>query len=122
MALLCEAYSEDKERDRVVLKFLPKLAPIKVAVFPLLANKPKLVKLAQKIYQKLKKEFICVFDDSGNIGKRYYRQDEIGTPFCITVDFQSLEDGTVTLRDRDTTSQIRCHQDELIEILKEKLF
>ena len=122
LALLCEAYFEDKERNRIVLKFLPKLAPIKVAVFPLLANKPKLVKLAQKIYQKLKKEFICVFDDSGNIGKRYYRQDEIGTPFCITVDFQSLEDGTVTLRDRDTTSQIRCHQDELIEILKEKLF
>ena len=121
LALLCEFYWEDKERERVVLKFPPKLAPIKVAVFPLLSNKPQLVSLAKEIYQNLKKEFICAFDDSGNIGKRYYRQDEIGTPFCITVDFQSLEDETVTLRDRDSTSQIRIHKKEIIEFLKEKI-
>lgn len=104
-AILCDAYHEDK--DRVVLKLHPKLAPYKVAVFPLLKNKPELVAKAREIYDLLRKEFMTAWDDRGNIGKRYYSQDEIGTPWCVTVDFQTLEDGTVTLRDRDTAKQER---------------
>ena len=102
---LIDAYSE--EDDRIILKLNPRLAPYKVAVFPLLANKPELVKMARKIYDDLKKEFMVAFDDRGNIGKRYYSQDEIGTPFCITVDFESLENDDVTVRDRDTMKQVR---------------
>ncbi len=102
---LIDAYSEEK--DRVVLKLNPKLAPYKVAVFPLLANKLELVKSARKIYDDLRKDFAVSWDDRGNIGKRYYSQDEIGTPFCVTVDFQTLEDDTVTIRDRDTMKQER---------------
>lgn len=113
---LLDAYCEDG--DRVVLKLHPKLAPYKVAVFPLLANKPQLIELARKIYEDLKKEFIVAWDDRGNIGKRYYSQDEIGTPFCITIDFESLENETVTIRDRDTTKQERVGIKELREVLK----
>src|SRR3989344_3305130 len=102
---LLDAYHE--EEDRVVLKLHPKLAPYKAAVFPLLKNKPELVDKARGIYQDLKKNFNVVWDDRGNIGKRYYSQDEIGTPACITVDFQTLEDDTVTIRDRDTMKQKR---------------
>lgn len=120
-ALLCEAYAEEqiaKNEKRIVLKLNPQLAPYKVAVFPLLANKPKLVELARSIYKNLKKDFAVAWDDRGNIGKRYFSQDEIGTVLAVTVDFQSLEDQTVTLRDRDTTKQIRTSTSELKEVIK----
>lgn len=116
---LIDAYHEDG--DRVVLKLHPKLAPYKVAVFPLLANKPELVEKAKKIYDDLKIEFTAAWDDRGNIGKRYFAQDEAGTPFCITVDFQSLEDDTVTIRDRDTAKQERVKVSDLDEFLKGKI-
>lgn len=105
--LLMQAYFEDDKR--VVLKLPPQLAPYKVAVFPLLANKPDLVAKAREIYTLLKHQSVLsvVWDDRGNIGKRYYSQDEIGTPWCVTVDFQTLEDNTVTVRDRDTAAQNR---------------
>jgi glycyl-tRNA synthetase len=119
LAVLLDAYAEEK--DRVVLKLKPSLAPYKVAVFPLLKNKPELVKKAEEIYNNLKKEFNAAFDDRGNIGKRYYSQDEIGTPFCVTVDFQTLEDSTVTLRDRDTMAQERIKISELENYILKKL-
>lgn len=108
---LLDSYREEK--DRVVLALHPRLAPYKVAVFPLLANKPKIVKRADKIYQDLKTRFATDWDERGNIGKRYYSQDEIGTPWCVTVDYQTLEDDTVTIRDRDTTRQVRVKVDKL---------
>src|SRR3989339_175426 len=109
LMILCDAYTEEEVNGekRVVLKLHHRLAPIKVAVFPLLRNKPELVGLARKIYDTLKVQYMCEFDDNGNVGKRYRRQDEIGTPYCITVDFDSLEDHTVTVRDRDTMKQER---------------
>lgn len=116
---LLDAYSEEK--DRIVLKLHPKLAPYKVAVFPLLANKPELVKLAEKIYRDLRKDFSAAFDSRGNIGKRYYSQDEIGTPFCVTVDFESLENDDVTIRDRDTMEQKRVKMEELASFLESKI-
>ena len=88
------------------------------AVFPLLKNKPELVKKAKEIYNELSKQFACEFDDSGNIGKCYRRQDEIGTPYCITIDFQTLEDNTVTIRDRDTMSQHRLSIDDIASAIK----
>jgi len=105
LAFLLDSYRE--EEKRIVLKLNPKLAPYKVAVFPLLANKPELVAVAQKIYKDLRSNFVTLYDGRGNIGKRYFAQDEIGTPFCITVDFQTLEDDTITVRDRDTMKQER---------------
>jgi glycyl-tRNA synthetase len=115
--LLDSAYFEDAD-GRVVLKFDKKIAPYQVAVFPLVANKPELVEKARTIYQNLLKQGIRVaWDDRGNIGKRYLSQDEIGTPACITVDYQSLEDNTVTLRDRDTKEQIRINLVEIIDKL-----
>ena len=102
----------------MVLKLHPKLAPYKAAVFPLLKNKPELVAKAQGIYKELKNNFTVAWDERGNIGKRYFAQDEIGTPCCITIDFQTLEDDTVTIRDRDTMKQERVRADELNEILK----
>lgn len=104
-----KAYAEEavNGETRTVLKFDRRLAPIKAAIFPLLKNKPELVIKARKIYETLREEFMCEFDDSGNIGKRYRRQDEIGTPYCVTVDFDSLENGDVTVRDRDTMAQTR---------------
>jgi glycyl-tRNA synthetase len=119
LAVLCNAYAEEK--DRVVLKLKASLAPYKVAVFPLLKNKPELVKKAKEVYDMLKKEFVTAFDDRGNIGKRYYSQDEIGTPFCITVDFDSLENDDATLRDRDTMKQERIKIPDLSVIINEKL-
>ena len=119
LAVLSESYKEEK--DRVVLNLNPQIAPYKAAVFPLLANKPALVNLARKIYDDLRKKFYVAFDARGNIGKRYYSQDEIGTPWCLTVDFKSLEDETVTLRDRNTTIQERVKIKDLAKILKEKL-
>ena len=124
LALLANAYQEETIKDgakRVVLKLDPNVAPYKVAVFPLLANKEKLVAKAREIYEELKKDFNCAWDDRGNIGKRYYSQDEIGTPFCITVDFDSLEKGDVTVRDRDTMKQERIKISELKKFLEEKL-
>ncbi len=119
LAVLIEHYKEDG--DRVLLKLPPKLAPYKAAVFPLLANKPELVKLARKIYDDLRTQFMTAWDDRGNIGKRYYSQDELGTPFCVTVDFDSLEDKKVTVRDRDTMKQERIAIKELENYLNKKL-
>ncbi|MGB6882183.1 MAG: glycine--tRNA ligase, partial [Microgenomates group bacterium] len=119
LVALLDGYEEDG--DRVLLKLYPKLAPFKAAVFPLLANKPELVKKARKIYQDLIKKFSVAWDERGNIGKRYFAQDEIGTPWCITVDFQSLEDDTVTIRDRDTKKQKRVAIDKLIGFLENEL-
>ncbi len=116
---LIDAYTETKKR--VILKLHPYLAPVKIAVFPLLANKAALVTLAKKIYQDLKNKYVCAWDDRGNIGKRYYAQDEIGTPWCLTVDFQSLEDKTVTVRDRDTTRQERVKISQLKNYFEKKL-
>ncbi len=113
--LLLDSYYEDEKNKRVVLKFIPELAPIKIAIFPLLANKKNIVEKAKEIYRNLKKYFPTAWDDRGNIGKRYYAQDEIGTPFCVTVDFQSLDDDTVTIRFRDTTEQIRIKKTNLID-------
>lgn len=118
MAVLVSAYTEDEidGEKRIVLKLPKHLAPVKVAVSPLLKNKPELVKKAQEVYKTLKKEFGNVmYDDNGNIGKRYRRQDEIGTPYCVTIDFYTLEDGTVTLRNRDTTKQKRLVIEKLVK-------
>lgn len=124
LVTLLEAYYEEK--DRVVLKLPARLSPYKAAVFPLLANKPELVKKARSVYQLLKLptsnfSFPIIWDDRGNIGKRYYSQDEIGTPFCITIDFESLEKDDVTVRDRDTMEQKRVGIENLAEYLKAKI-
>jgi glycyl-tRNA synthetase len=115
--LLFDAYNEETINDgkdtRVVLKLHPKIAPIKFAIFPLSVNKPEIVDAAKKIYQEFKMDYQIMYDDNSNIGKRYRRHDEIGTPFCVTVDFATLEDGTVTVRDRDSMKQIRIHTKEL---------
>lgn len=103
---------------RVYLKLPKEIAPVKAAVSPLLKNKPELVAKAREVYQMLQKELGSVmWDDNGNIGKRYRRQDEIGTPYCVTIDFQTLEDGTVTVRNRDTAEQERVDSEKLIEFL-----
>jgi len=110
LALLVSAYTEDElgGEPRTYLKFNKTIAPIKAAVFPLLKNKPELVEKARDVYSSLKSQVPSIqFDDNGNIGKRYRRQDEIGTPVCITIDFQTLDDDTVTLRDRDSGRQQR---------------
>lgn len=116
VAVLASAYTEDEVEGekRVYLKLPTDLAPVRVAVSPLLKNKPELVAKAREVYTKLKKEFGNVmWDDNGNIGKRYRRQDEIGTPYCVTIDFDTLEDDTVTVRSRDTTKQERVKISEL---------
>ncbi len=122
-ALLADAYHEEGEGDkhRMVLKLKPALAPYQVAVFPLLKNKPELVAKAAEVYRSLKKNFRVSWDDRGNIGKRYYAQDEIGTPYCVTIDFDTLEHTTVTIRDRDTMSQERVRIDELVNFIAPKL-
>lgn len=119
LVALLEAYHEEK--DRVVLRLPLKLAPYKAAVFPLLSNKPELIKKAKEVYDNLRKDLMVVWDARGNIGKRYYSQDEIGTPYCITIDFDSLEKDDVTIRDRDTMKQERVEIENLVNILKEKL-
>lgn len=116
---LIDAYKEDGER--IILKLNPRLSPYKVAVFPLLANKPELVEKARLVYEALKLSLNSTWDDRGNIGKRYYSQDEIGTPWCVTIDFQTLSDDSVTVRDRDTTNQVRVSIDKLEEYFKNKL-
>jgi len=123
-AIICDAYSEDElgGEKRVYLKLKPDLAPIKAAVFPLLKNRPELVAKAGEVFDMLNEEVQPVtFDDNGNIGKRYRRQDEIGTPFCVTIDFDTLADNTVTVRDRDTGRQERIKISELVAQIKSKL-
>lgn len=118
MAVLASAYTEDVQNNetRIFLKFPTHIAPIKYCVSPLLKNKPELVSKAREVYIKLKKKHGAVmWDDNGNIGKRYRRQDEIGTPYCVVVDFDTLEDGTVTVRDRDTTEQKRVSIESLVQ-------
>ncbi|MDI6734214.1 MAG: glycine--tRNA ligase [Patescibacteria group bacterium] len=119
LALLCEAYEE--ENERVVLKLHPKLTSYKIAVFPLLANKSKLVELARRVYNNLRKDWVCAWDDRGNIGKRYRAQDEIGTPYCLTIDFDSLGKEDVTVRDRDTMRQERIKIKDLKDYLSKLL-
>jgi glycyl-tRNA synthetase len=111
-------YKEDKERGNMVMQFAPKLAPFFCAVFPLVKNKPELVAKAEEVYNGIKGCYPCFYDASGSVGRRYARADEIGTPYCITVDFDSLEDDSVTLRDRNSTKQERIKVSEL----KDKLF
>jgi len=126
LAVMTEFYDEDQlgGETRVVMRFPRKLAPIKVAVFPLLKNKPELVAKAREVYDMLKKEMRAEFDDNGNVGKRYRRQDEIGTPHCVTIDFETLGEENpdlkdmVTVRNRDTGEQTRVSISELIQFLK----
>jgi len=130
-ALLCSAFEEIKggrtkttkatKEVEILLKLDKKIAPIKVAVLPLVRNKPELVEKAKKVYWMLKPHFVCQYDELGSIGRRYRRQDEIGTIFCLTCDFQTLEDDTLTVRDRDTMEQERIKISDLIKTLKEKL-
>jgi len=116
---LIDSYTEVE--GRVFLKLSPKIAPYKVAVFPLLANKPELIEKAREVYGALKKDLVVVWDDRGNIGKRYFAQDEIGTPWCTTIDFQTLDDNTVTVRDRDSGKQERIAVDKLTEYFQNKI-
>src|SRR5688500_1955799 len=124
LAFMMDAYTErttDKGEARVVLKLHPELAPIKVAVLPLAKNKPEIVSMARAVKAELQPSMRAVYDDTGGIGKLYARQDEVGTPFCVTVDHQSLEDEAVTVRDRDTWEQERVKAAELPEYLKKRL-
>ena len=121
LAFLCNAYDEEKidENDtRVVLHLHPALAPFKVAVLPL---SKKLSEKAEEVYTMLSKKFMCDYDEAGSIGKRYRREDEIGTPYCVTVDFDTLEDNTVTIRDRDTMEQIRLNIDDVATWVEDKI-
>ncbi len=127
LAFLCEAYTEDQAPDekgnmqtRVLMKFHPRLAPIKVAVFPLV-KKDGMPELAKEIYLELKKSYNVFYDEKGAVGRRYRRQDEAGTPYCITVDGQTLEDRTVTIRDRDTLEQVRVLIDEVPAIIRKRI-
>lgn len=117
LMVMCDAYTVDSEKQRIVLKLPKHLAPYKAAVFPLVSNKPELTAKAKEVYALLGESARVAWDDRGNIGKRYLSQDEIGTPVCITVDYQTLEDNTVTIRDRDTASQRRVALSELKGIL-----
>ena len=127
LAFLCEAYTEDEAPDengqckkRVVMRFHPRLAPIKAAVFPLV-KKDGMPEIAQEIYRDLKPHFTVFYDEKGAVGRRYRRQDEAGTPFCITVDGQTLQDGTVTIRDRDTLQQWRVKVDDCVAEFRQRL-
>jgi len=114
-ALLFNGYTE--EENRTVLKLNSEVAPYKFAVFPLLRNKPELVEKAREVYKHLSKNYVVTWDDRGNIGKRYRYQDEIGTPNCITIDYETLENNTVTVRDRDTMEQRRVKIEDLESII-----
>jgi glycyl-tRNA synthetase len=127
LAFLCEAYTEDQAPDengvmqsRVVMKFHPRLAPIKAAVLPLV-RKDGMPEIAQEIYRALKPHFPVFYDEKGAVGRRYRRQDEAGTPYCITVDSQTLADQTVTIRDRDTLEQWRVKADECVEEIRRRI-
>jgi glycyl-tRNA synthetase len=129
LAAICAAYAEDEAPDdkgkpekRVVLRFSPRLAPIKVAVLPLVKNKETLTQRARELYAKLKRRYTVFYDESGAIGRRYRRQDEVGTPWCVTIDFETIEkDGSFTLRDRDTMEQKRIGESDLFALLEEKV-
>ena len=135
LAILTEAYSEETLTDskgkteiRTVMRFHPRVAPVTVAVFPLLRNRPELVQKAEEIFEELRNEFSVQWDDRGNIGKRYRYQDELGTPYCVTIDFDTLGQGdnstlldTVTVRDRDSMAQERVMISELVTYIKSKL-
>lgn len=127
LMFLCDAYEEEKVADngnaddwRVVLHFHPSIAPIKVAVLPLM-KKDGLAELAKDIQNELKEEFVTDYDQSGAIGKRYRRQDEIGTPFCVTIDYESKEDDSVTLRYRDTMEQVRVKRSDLVDFIRKEM-
>lgn len=113
--------TEAKKEKEVLLRINKKIAPIKVAVLPLVKNKKEIVKKSREIFEMLIQDFVCQYDEVGTIGRRYRRQDEIGTPYCVTVDFETLKDDTVTLRDRDTMEQERFKTKELNKIIKERL-
>jgi len=123
LAVLAESYHEEEVNNekRVFLKIKPSLSPYKVAVFPLVANKDNLVEKAKDVFNLLKPEFMTMWDSIGNIGKRYRRQDEIGTFWCVTIDYQTLEDNTVTIRDRDTMKQERFRIEEIVGWIREHL-
>jgi glycyl-tRNA synthetase len=143
LAVLCEAYNEEwipkdksqavmpaepgKKRPpegyeaRTVMRFAPCIAPVKVAVFPLLKNKPELVEKSREVFDMVRSRRAAFWDQTGAIGRRYRRQDEVGTPCCVTIDFETLDDDTVTLRDRDTMEQVRLKISELPERLAERL-
>jgi len=131
LAILCDAYQEIKggrtkttkatKEVEILLKLDKKIAPIKIAVLPLVRNKSELVKKTKEVYQMLKPHFVCQYDELGSIGRRYRRMDEVGTIFCLTCDFQTLEDDTLTIRDRDTMKQERVKIEDLVKVLKEKL-
>jgi len=122
LVFLVDAYHEVevKGEKRVALKLSPKIAPVKVAVLPLV-NRDNMPEVATRIFHDLKKHFKCFYDDGGAIGRRYRRQDEIGTPYALTVDSQTLQDETVTLRDRDSMEQIRVNTSQLVDVIKKKL-
>jgi glycyl-tRNA synthetase len=122
--LMLDAFSEEKLESgeiRTVLKINPQIAAYKLAIFPLAANKPELVAKSEELYNSLSKKYSVDYDDSSNIGKKYRRQDEIGTPWCAVIDYQTLEDNTVTIRDRDTMSQVRIKIEEIDTWLQKKL-
>ena len=127
LAFICEAYTEDQAPDekgkmqtRTVMKFHPRLAPIKAAIFPLV-KKDGMPEVAKEIYLNLKKNFNVFYDEKGAVGRRYRRQDEAGTPYCITVDGQTLEDKTVTIRDRDSLEQTRIKIDECEQVIRDRI-
>jgi glycyl-tRNA synthetase len=122
LAVLCEAYAEEEVagETRTVMRFHPRLAPIKAAIFPLV-NKEGMPEVAQKLYRELKADFNVFYDDKGAVGRRYRRQDEAGTPYCITVDGQTLQDQTVTIRDRDTLKQDRIGLKDVASVIRERL-
>jgi glycyl-tRNA synthetase len=130
LAILCAAYAEEDVKDdkgnfekRTVLRLSPRIAPVKVAVLPLLKNKPELVALAEALHRKLQRKYAVFYDESGAIGRRYRRQDEIGTPWCVTIDFDTIEkDGLFTLRERDSMQQRRIGEAELFALLDEKVY
>lgn len=124
LALICSAYHEDEigGEKRSLLRFHPRIAPIKVAVLPLVKNKEELVTVARNLFDQLRQRWNCQWDASGAIGRRYRRADEVGTPFCITIDFDTIEkDNSVTIRDRDTTDQIRLPMEDVIAYLSKAI-
>lgn len=124
LALICSAYAEDEVggEKRSLLKFDPKIAPVKVAVLPLVKNKEALVSVARDLFDKLRMRWNCQWDTSGAIGRRYRRADEVGTPFCVTIDFDTIEkDNTVTIRDRDTTEQVRIPMEDVMTYLSKAI-
>lgn len=122
LAILVNGYEYNKERENVVLKIPARIAPVKAAIFPLVKKDEGLVKFSKELLNELKKEWNVFYDESGSVGRRYARQDEIGTPFCFTVDGQSLEDGTLTIRDRDSGKQKRIKKSEVRNLLRELIF